>query len=283
MTDRPGRIALVTGATQGIGRETALGLARRGLRVGITGRDPARAEAVAEWIRARVPGARVDVFVADLELLSEVRRLGAEVRARLPALHVLVNNAGAIFVAREETKEGFERTFALNHLAYFLLTHELQEMLEASAPARVVNVSSDAHMAGKLDFDDLQCARGYGGMRAYGTSKLMNVLFTRELARRLAGTGVTANCLHPGVVASNFGRNRPGLFSALVRLGAPFLASPEKGARTSLFLASDPAVEGKSGGYYRSCREASPSAEATDDLAAARLWLESARLCGVPA
>jgi NAD(P)-dependent dehydrogenase (short-subunit alcohol dehydrogenase family) len=273
-----GRVVLVTGATLGIGRETALGLSRLGARVAIVGRDPGRTEGVAAAIRSEVPGAKVEAFVADLERTGEVRRLAAEVRSRLPALHVLVNNAGAIFVRREVTAEGLERTFALNHLSQFLLTRELLPLLERSAPARIVNVSSAAHRRGRIDFDDLQAEKGYGAMSAYGASKLMNILFTRELARRLAGKGVTANCLHPGVINTGFAKNRPGVVRLLAKLAAPLLGSPEQGARTSIFLASDESVAGGTGLYFQSCREAAPTAAAQDDVAALRLWRESERL-----
>lgn len=275
-----GRTALVTGATQGIGRETALGLLRMGARVGIVGRDAARTAAVAAGLRAQVPGGAVEPFVADLSRIRDTRALAAEVKRRFDRLHVLVNNAGAIFGRRELTAEGLERTFALNHLSFFVLTSELLELLRASAPSRIVNVSSDAHRAGRVDFADLNAERSYRAARAYSTSKLENILFTRELSRRLAaaGGGVTANCLHPGVIASGFGRNNGGPLGLLVKLAAPFLATPEKGARTSLHLASAPELASVSGKYFKDGREARPAPSALDDAAARRLWEESERL-----
>lgn len=277
-----GRACLVTGATQGIGREAALGLARQGARVGLVGRDPQRAEAAAAYVRAGAPGAQVEAFVADLSDTREVLRLAGEVKARFDALHVLVNNAGAIFEERQVTAEGFERTFALNHLGYFLLTHELSPLLRASAPARVVNVASEAHRAGRLDLADLQAERGYRGIRVYGTSKLMNILFTVELARRLEGSGVTANALHPGVVASGFGLNNTGLVRLFYKLGAPFLISPEKGARTVLHVAASEEGGRVSGRYFKGSRLATPSRAATDTQAARALWEATAGLLGVP-
>lgn len=275
-----GRTALVTGATQGIGKETALGLLRMGARVGIVGRDAQRTAAVAAELRAQVPGGVVEPFVADLSRMRETRGLAAEVKRRFDRLHVLVNNAGAVFGTRETTVEGLERTFALNHLSYFVLTLELLDLLRASAPARIVSVSSDAHRAGRIDFDDLNAERRYRSVRAYSTSKLENILFTRELSHRLAasGGGVTANCLHPGVIASGFGRNNGGALGFLFKLSAPFLTTPRKGARTSLLLASAPELASVTGKYFKDGRETRPSAAALDDAAAARLWAESERI-----
>ena len=269
-----GKTALVTGATQGIGRETALSLAKMGARVGIVGRDRVRTEAVADEIRAAAPGATVDVFVADLSLALATRRLASEVKQRCEKLHILVNNAGAIFSDRAETSEGLERTFALNHLSYFILTTELLDLIKASAPSRIVSVSSDAHKGGHIVFDDLQSKKSWSGFRVYGTSKLENILFTRELARRLGESNaqVTANCLHPGVIASGFGRNNQGLFGTLIKLASPFLITPAKGARTSIHLASSPTVEKISGQYFKDCKVKTPSRAAQDDQAATRLW-----------
>jgi NAD(P)-dependent dehydrogenase (short-subunit alcohol dehydrogenase family) len=206
-----------------------------------------------------------------------VRRAAAQIAA-LGRLHVLVNNAGAIFGERELTVDGYERTFALNHLAYFLMTVDLLEVLRRSAPARVVNVSSEAHRMGRIDFADLHLERGYSQFGAYARSKLANVLFTRELARRLQGSGVTANSLHPGTIGSGFGRSGSAFFRTLVALGRPFLARPETGARTPVYLASSPDVEGVNGEYFVRERARRPSAAALDDAAAARLWAESERL-----
>ncbi len=273
-----GKTCLVTGATAGIGKVTALELARRGARLILTTRDTAKGEAVAGALRSQVPGAQVDLGRADLSMMREVKEAAAEVRRLSPRLDVLVNNAGAIFTKRELTAEGLERTWATNHLSYFLLTRELWDLLAQSAPARIVNVASDAHRRASLNWDDLQAERRFMGYRVYGQSKLANILFTRELSRRLTGTSVTANSLHPGVVATGFGHNTPGLFKVLVKLGSPFMKSPESGAKTTVLLASSPTVEGRTGGYWASCREVRPSREARDDAAAKRLWDVSERM-----
>jgi NAD(P)-dependent dehydrogenase (short-subunit alcohol dehydrogenase family) len=273
-----GKIALVTGATNGIGRATARELARRGARVLLVARDRARGEATAAEIRAVSGGRSPDLLLAELSSQSEVRRLAQEVRERTPRLDLLVNNAGAIFADREVSADGLEMTFALNHLAYFLLTLELLPLLEEGSTSRIVNVSSMAHERGAIDFDDLQNERRYWMWRAYRQSKLANVLFTRELARRLGGRGVSTNALHPGVIASGFGRNGRGVFSRLVALGAPFLASPERGARTTLHVATAPELQGITGRYFSDCREKTPSRAARDDDAALRLWQISENL-----
>ena len=266
-----GRVALVTGATNGIGQVTAREFARMGARTLIVARDPGRGEAVAREIRDGT-GATVEVLVADLSSREEVARVAGEARERAGRLDLLVNNAGAIFAERRTSADGVEMTLALNHLAYFLLTLELLPLLEAAPEARVVNVSSMAHERGAIDFDDLQGERRYGMWKAYAQSKLANVLFTRELSRRLRGSRITANALHPGAVASGFGRNHPGFFGRLVAIGAPFLASPEKGARTTLHVATDPALRGVTGKYFSGCREKAPSRAASDDDTALRLW-----------
>ena len=276
-----GRTVVVTGATSGIGRETALGLARMGASVAVVARDPVRGEQVRREVEA-AGGRRAELFVADLAALAEVRRLAAELEARLPRIDVLLNNAGAMHAHRKLSADGLELTFAVNHLAPFLLTHLLRARLLASAPARVVTVASEAHRMAPLDLDDLQAERGYRAMVVYGRSKLANVLFAAELARRLDGTGVTSNSLHPGVVATGFGRNDPGLMRTLVSLAGPFLVSPEKGARTSIFAASAPELAAVTGRYLKGSREAVPSAAARDAATAARLWERSARLAGLP-
>lgn len=273
-----GKRVLITGATSGIGEVTARELLRRGARVVMTTRDRAKGERVASAMRAQVPGAELELLEGDLSLMREVKQVAEAYAARFDRLDVLINNAGAVFARREVTSEGLERTLATNHLAYFLLTRELLPLLKASAPARVVNVASDAHRRGKLTFDDLQRERGYSGYGVYAQSKLANILFTRALARRLAGTGVTATCLHPGVVATGFGMNRPGLLKLSLTLVRPFFISPEAGAKTTLHLATSPEVEGESGGYYAHEKPATPSAAARDDAAAERLWRESEAL-----
>jgi retinol dehydrogenase-12 len=266
-----GRVALVTGATSGIGMVTAREFARMGARTLIVARDPVKGEASAREIRDAT-GAPAEVLVADLSSREEVRRLAGEVRERTGRLDLLVNNAGAIFAERRVSADGIEMTFALNHLAYFLLTLELMPLLAAAPEARVVNVASMAHAHGSIDFEDLQGERRYGMWKAYGQSKLANVLFTAELARRLAGSGVTTNSLHPGSVASGFGRDHPGFFGKLVALGAPFLSSPEKGARTTVHVATAPALRGVTGRYFSACRERVPSRAARDRDTALRLW-----------
>ncbi|MEI7705642.1 MAG: SDR family oxidoreductase [Deltaproteobacteria bacterium] len=266
-----GRVVLVTGATNGIGKVTARELARAGARTLLVARDLARGEATAREIR-EATGAPVEVLAADLSVREQVRKLAGEVRARTGRLDLLVNNAGAIFARRELSADGVEMTLALNHLAYFLLAGELLPLMAGRPDARIVNVSSMAHASGVIDFDDLQGERSYGMWKAYAQSKLANVLFTRELARRAAPLGVASNAVHPGAVASGFGRNRPGFFHRLVALGAPLLASPERGARTTLHVATSPALRGVTGRYFSSSRERQPSRAARDEDTAVRLW-----------
>src|SRR5712691_7242738 len=246
MADTPpmvGKTVLVTGGTGGIGKATAIGLARLGARVGITGRDMARAEAAAADIRSASNKADVDAFAADLSSQSEVRRLAREVLERYSRLDVLVNNVGGFWTHRHVTADGLEHTFALNHLAPFLLTNLLLDRLKASAPARIVTVSSGAHTTGRLDFDDLQGTQKYSGQRAYNASKLANVMFTYELARRLQGRGVTATVLHPGVVSTAFGaEDQSAFFTVLVPLMRPFMKTTAQGAATSIYLASSAQV-----------------------------------------
>jgi len=274
-----GKTCVITGATSGIGLAAAEALAARGASLALVGRDRSRAEAALARVRAAAPGVRAMVHYADLTRLAEVRRLGAELLATHPRIDVLVNNAGALFQQREATEDGLERTFALNHVAYFLLTQLLRERLAASAPARVVSVASRAHEGAVLDLEDLNLERGYSGWTAYRRSKLANILFTRELARGLAGTGVTANCLHPGFVASRLGDNNRGPFGWGMRLAKRLAAiSEQRGAETIVFLASDPSVAGTTGGYFANSRPATPSAAAQDDRTAARLWEISAKL-----
>lgn len=279
-----GKTCIITGATAGIGLEAAAQLGALGARLVLVGRNPAKGEAVLAHLRARVPGVTAEIHYADLSLLAESRRLAPLLLATAPRIDVLINNAGAFFHRREETGEGIERTFALNHLAYFLLTELLRERLAASAPARVVNVASEAHRNTRLDFDDLQGARRYDGWTAYRRSKLANILFTRELARRLAGSGVTANSLHPGFVASSFGDNNRGPMRLIIGLAKRLIAiSVEKGAATPVYLAASPEVAEVNGLYFDKCRKAIPSEAAQDDEAAFRLWRETARIARVPA
>ena len=275
-----GRTVLVTGGTGGIGKATALGLATMGARVAITGRDRDRSEAAAREIRAA--GGQVDVFVGDLSVQSEVRRLAEEVLHTLVRIDVLVNNVGGYWNTRHETADGLERTFALNHLAPFLLTHLLLDRLTQSAPARVVTVSSNAQAQGRIDFDDLQGLRAYSGARAYSQSKLANVLFSYELARRLHDTSVTANALHPGVVSTSFGAEDPATVQrVLIPFLRRFMKTPAEGAATSIYLASAPALEQVSGCYFADGEPKTSSKLSYDQATAAWLWQVSADLVGL--
>jgi retinol dehydrogenase-14 len=277
-----GRTVLITGGTGGIGKATAIGLAAKGARVAITGRDHGRAAAAAAEIRAD-GSPPVDVFVADMSAQAEVRRLASEVLRTLPRLDVLVNNVGGFWNTRHVTVDGLERTFALNHLAPFLLTHLLVDRLVQSAPARVVTVSSDAQRLGRIDFADLQGERSWSGQRAYNQSKLANVLFTYELARRLRGTGVTATVLHPGVVRSGFGAEDPGRIQRVITPFMGLLKSPEQGAQTSIHLASAPEVEGVTGQFFAKSKPRRSSKRSYDEADARRLWEVSAALVGLSA
>jgi NAD(P)-dependent dehydrogenase (short-subunit alcohol dehydrogenase family) len=277
------KVCLVTGATSGIGWETARSLAAKGATMALVGRDAGRLQNAIAKIRGSVPDARLESYVADLSSQEQVRRLALEFQTRHDCLDVLVNDAGAVFPTRRESVDGIEMTLALNHLAPFLLTNLLLDTLKASAPSRVVTVSSGAHQGARVNFDDLQLTHSYGMWRAYGRSKLMNLLFTRELARRLAGTGVTANALHPGFVSSNFGKSEGPLWAAAFTVMRPFMISAEKGAQTAIYLASSTEVEGASGWYYVDCHPVTPSAEARDDATARQLWEVSERLTSLPA
>jgi len=277
-----GKNVLVTGGTGGIGKATAIGLATLGARVGITGRDRVRAEAAATDIRAESGSPAVDVYTADMSSQAEVRRLTGEVLDAYPRLDVLVNNVGGFWAHRHVTADGLEHTFALNHLAPFLLTRLLLDRLTVSAPARVVTVSSGAHATGRIDFDDLQGSATYSGRRAYNASKLANVMFTYELARRLNGTGVTATVLHPGVVNTHFGAEDQAGIKVILPLVRPFLKSPAAGAATTIHLASSGQVEGVTGRYFANRKPKTSSKASYDTAAAARLWQVSADLVGLP-
>jgi len=277
-----GRTVVVTGAAGGIGLATAVGLARLGASVALTARDEGRGEAARRAVEAAGEPGRALLFLADLSSQAEVRRLAADLQARLPRLDVLLHNAGAMHATRKVTADGLELTFAVNHLAPWLLTRLLLPRL-VEARARVVTVASEAHRMAPLDLDDLQSARAYSPWTAYGRSKLCNILFAAELARRVAGTGVTSNSLHPGVVATGFGRNDGGVNRLLFTLLRPFLHTAEKGARTSIHVASAPALESVTGRYFKDARQATPSAAARDEGAARALWDRSAALTGMPA
>jgi len=276
-----GKVIVITGATSGIGQVAAEQLAGMGARLVLVARDKVRGQAVMARLHERAPGVVHSIHYADLSRLVEMKRVAAEIAAAEARIDVLINNAGALFSSRQVTEDGLERTFATNHMAYVVLTHGLRERLIASAPARVVNTASAAHNRAQLDFDDLQSAHGYRGFKVYGRSKLCNILYTRELARRWAGTGVTVNSLHPGFVATRFADESGGLFSYIVRMAKTFAISPEKGADTIVYLASSLEVAHVSGGYFYKCRPAMPSKEAQDDAAANRLWQESTRLGGI--
>jgi NAD(P)-dependent dehydrogenase (short-subunit alcohol dehydrogenase family) len=269
---------LLTGATRGIGRAAAIQLARDGAELALVGRDAERVRAVALEARAAGGGAPVHEHVADLMLMADVRALAEEVRDRYGQIDVLANNAGALFASRKETAEGFEQTFALNHLAPFLLTNLLRDRL---AGGRVVTTSSDAHKAGQLDLDDLQSERkSYAALRVYGVTKLCNILFTRELARRAAE--LRANCFHPGVVRTGFGKNDNGIWKVLTTVGSPFFRSPERGARSLVWLALSDEAGALTGEYVQDEKVLEPSGQARDEVLAEGLWERSAELVGLP-
>jgi NAD(P)-dependent dehydrogenase (short-subunit alcohol dehydrogenase family) len=276
-----GRTVVVTGSSGGIGRATAMRLAQMGATVAVTGRNQSRTEESAAQIRDAT-GAPLHVFTADLSAQSEVRRLAAELLDALPRIDVLVNNAGGYWNTRHVTDDGLERTFAINHLAPFLLTSLLLNRLKSSRDGRVVTVSSNAQGMGRIDFDDLQGEHDYSGARAYNQSKLANVLFTHELARTLQGSSVTANALHPGVVRTSFGADDPGraqrVFVPLVR---PFMRSPDRGAATSVLLASSPELKGVQGQFFSNGRKKRSSKRSYDHADAAQLWRTSATLVGL--
>jgi NAD(P)-dependent dehydrogenase (short-subunit alcohol dehydrogenase family) len=284
-----GKVVVITGATSGIGEVAARRLAAMGARIVLVARDRARGEASLARVGRGDKSIAHSIHYGDISRISEMKRLASEIAAAEPRIDVLINNAGAVFVARHLTEDQLELTFALNHMAYFVLTNGLRERLIAGAPARVINTASSAHVGHRLDFDDLQSTRAYSAGDAYRRSKLCNILFTRELSRRWMGSGVTANCLNPGFVATRFG-DGSGAWDARVfsvsklRLQIArilFAKSPEKGAETMVYLASSRDVTQVSGEYFYECRPAIPSAEALDDAAAARLWIESAKLAGI--
>jgi len=278
-----GKTALVTGASAGIGLEASVKLAALGAELVLVARNRERGEAAVAAVKQRSGSSAVRLKLCDFASFTQTRALAADIVATCPKLHVLVNNAGGVSRTREVTEEGIERTFAVNHLAPFLLTNLLLDLLKRSAPARVVGVASAAHRGGTMPFDNLQFEHdGYGVMRAYARSKLANVLFTRELARRLAETGVTANCLHPGAVATNIWSQAPASLKPLLALAKLFMVSPEKGGDTIVYLAASPEVAGASGGYYEKDRKVEPAPIARDDALARELWTRSAALVGLP-
>jgi NAD(P)-dependent dehydrogenase (short-subunit alcohol dehydrogenase family) len=287
MMTMQGRICLITGGTNGIGKSTAKELARMSATVVIVGRNAQKTSQVVEEIRAASGNNTVDSLLADLSSQQEVRRLADEFKRKYSHLHVLLNNAGAVFLQRQFSIDGIEMTFALNHLAYFLLTNLLLDTIKASAPARIINVSSGAHTSGKIEFDNLQGERNFGP-GAYNNSKLANLLFTVELARRLEGTGVTVNALHPGFVATGFAKNNGKVIAALISIFSPLIArSPAKGAETSIYLASSPGVEDITGKYFYDSHAIAAAPQATDMAVAGKLWDVSAEMVhladGLPA
>ena len=271
-----GKVCLITGATAGIGEAAARALARMGATVIVAGRDSAKTQGVVDRLRGETGNSRIEPIVADLSIQSEVSRMAREFRSRFPRLDVLLNNAGAYYAKRRESAEAIEMTFALNQLAYFLLTHELLDLLKASEPARIINVSSDAHRGAKLDWLNIQLRKGYGGFRAYCNSKLANLYFTFELARMLErqNAKVTVNAMHPGFVASQFGLQTGGAGFRIFRKLADrlFALTPEQGASTAVYLASSPEVEGVSGKYFYKSRAIEPTKTALDANSARRMW-----------
>ncbi|HEY2516844.1 MAG TPA: SDR family oxidoreductase [Polyangiaceae bacterium] len=277
MADLSGKTILITGANQGIGKASALALGKMGAKLVLVCRSADKGrEAVADLERGGVKG--IELIVADMGKQADVRRAAAEFKAKHDRLDVLLNNAGVLCTSRRETVDGLEETFAINHMGYFLFTNLLLDVLKKSAPARIVNVASHAHKGAKVAWDDPQLKQGWSAIKAYGQSKLCNILFTRELSRRLEGTGVTANSLHPGVIGSGFGHTDGGFFAVLVSIAKPFMLTPEKGARTQVWLASSPEVQGITGKYFDKCKESTPSPEALDADAPARLWALSEKL-----
>jgi len=277
-----GKICLVTGGTNGIGKSAAQALAKMGATVVIVGRNAPKTAQVVKEIRAINGNNKVDSLPADLSSQQAVRQLAEEFKRRYQHLHVLLNNAGAAFMKRELSVDGIEMTFALNHLAYFLLTNLLLDTLKASAPARIINVSSGAHTSGKIEFDDLQGERMYG-FAAYPNAKLATILFTVELARRLEGASVTVNALHPGITATGFGKNNGRVMATLVTIIAPLFMRPSaKGAQTSIYLASSPTVEGITGKYFYDSQVTPAAQQATDMVVARKLWDVSAKMVHLP-
>jgi len=278
-----GKTCFITGATSGIGEETAVALAREGARIGILARSAERGERSRERIVRESGGADVEVVHGDLASLDSIRNAAAEVRERWDEIHVLINNAGVINMSRTTTLDGFENTFGVNHLGPFLFTKLLLDRVLASGPSRIINTASDAHRFAKrgLDLDDLQNEARYSAFRVYGESKLANILFTRSLAKRLEGAATTVNCLHPGAVATGLGQNNGVVSRAITALLKPFFRTPEKGAETAIYLATSGEVQGVSGEYFANLRAVKPSANARDDALAEALWQKSAELVGV--
>jgi NAD(P)-dependent dehydrogenase (short-subunit alcohol dehydrogenase family) len=275
-----GKVVVITGGSSGIGQVAAERLAAMGARIVLVARSKSRGEATLGRLRDVAPGQKHSVYYGDVSLLADLNRLAAEIGAAEPRIDVLINNAGAMFGQRQVTKDGLERTFATNHLSYFVLTLGLREPLAAGS-ARIVNTSSAAHNRAQIDFDDLQSERNYKGFPVYSRSKLMNILFTRSLSRRWSGTGITVNSLHPGFVKTRFGDESGGGMARMIGLMKIFAISQEKGAETIVYLASSADVVKTTGLYFYKCKPVEPSKAAQDDAAAERLWTETAKLAGI--
>src|SRR5271166_5470613 len=269
-----GKTVVISGGTSGIGEVAARAITKMGARIVLIARNKSRAEATLARLRRSGPGVAHSVYFADLTRLAEMKRVAAEIANREPPIDILINNAGALFGTRRLTEDGLEYTFALNHMSYFVVTEGLRERLLASGGARIINTASEAHQSVTLDFDDLQSAKSFRATRAYGRSKLCNILFTRELARSLQGTGVTANCLHPGFVATRFADQSGGVVAWSVGMAKHFAITPEQGAQTMIYLASSPAGANVTGEYFHECRPIAPSRAGRDDAMATRLWEE---------
>lgn len=276
-----GKVCVITGANSGIGKAMARQLSERGATVVLVARNRTKAEHALKDLRRKVPSGRFDLVIADLSLMSQVRRAAAEIKEQHPVIDVLANNAGVYLPTRRITAEGHEEMFALNHLAPFLLTHELLDNVVAAAPSRILTTSSAGHLGGHIDFDNLEGQKKFRALRQYCNTKLANVLFTRELARRLREKNVVAHCFHPGVVATGFAQDQFGLFGFLVRLGSPFMRTAEKAARTGTHLATSADAASTSGEYWANSRRRRPSREAQSDEVALRLWDVTERMLGL--
>jgi NAD(P)-dependent dehydrogenase (short-subunit alcohol dehydrogenase family) len=276
-----GKVVVITGGTSGIGQVTAEKLAAMGARIVLVARSKNRGEATLARLQELAPGLEHRIHYADVSRLADLNRLSAEIRSSEPRIDVLINNAGAMFGQQQVTEDGLELTFATNHMSYFVLTNGLRDSLVAAGAARVINTSSHAHYRAKIDVDDLQFQHGYKGFPAYSRSKLCNILFTRALARRLAGTGVTTNSLHPGFVSTRFGDESGGSMARIIGVMKIFAISPEKGAETIVYLASSDGAAKTTGLYFYKCKPVEPSKLAQDDGAAERLWAETAKLAAI--
>lgn len=276
-----GKVVVITGGTSGIGQVSAEKLAAMGARIVLVARSKSRGEATLGRLREIAPKEKHSVHYGDVSRLNDLNRLAADIRSAEPRIDVLINNAGAAFGERKVTEDGLELTFATNHMSYFLLTHGLRDALVAAGAARVINTSSAAHYRAKIDFDDLQMKNNYSSIRAYGCSKLCNILFTRALVRRLEGTGITANSLHPGFVKTRIGDETTGFGATIFRFMKNFAITPEKGAETIVYLTSSKDIAKTTGLYFDKCKPVVPSKLAQDDAAAERLWQETAKLAGI--